>query len=238
MADETGGPIDASEVESTVTDDTSGGASAVRLSRAYTRLLEKARAIPTERQEVLGHMAWWSGAETKEGTPVFVVAPRGFDGQLEGTVDMWELLLYATTLMHEHVVEQNRTYAAVWIQAGDHRMWPLSAWKFRRALHKRFFDNVDAVHAVHPSMTVRLYELVLWPFVEDSFWDRFITHERIEFVGSHFDVDKLGLPQDLFEYDGLLDAESRLFTEQASIMVGGAGFSLEAQVPQSSSAAH
>merc|ERR1711908_184659 len=135
---------------------------------------------------------------------------------------MWKLLAYAASEMHDHVVDQGRRYAAVWVQAGDHKIWSFSAWSFRRTLHARYFENVDTIHVVHPSWAVRFYEIALWPIVGEDFWNRFFTHERVEFLSTHMDMAKLGLPRDVEEYDAFLDEESKFISEHSALLTAGA----------------
>jgi len=49
-----------------------------------------------------GGIVWSSpDVQTKMGAKVFVLAPRGPDGNTECFIDMWALFAYAVTLMHE-----------------------------------------------------------------------------------------------------------------------------------------
>jgi len=66
---------------------------------------------------------------------------------------------------------------------------------------------------VHPSWTVRLLRLFLWPVASEEFWDIFYAHERIEFLDTVVSLNALGLPADIFEYDKFLDDESRFVVE-------------------------
>merc|ERR1711920_989677 len=137
------------------------------------------------------------------------------------------LLSYAVAELHDHVVEQAKKYSVVWVQANDQRMWSLSMWRFKRSMHPMFFENVHEVHVVHPSWGLRFYVLLLWPTAEESFWDRFISHERVEFLSSHLRVPKLMLPADIMEYDKDLDREPPvMMPEHAGLVMNrDAGFS-------------
>jgi len=190
--------------------------------RAYSALLKLGRQIASGKDEPeYSRMAWWSDASTKEaGAPVFVVAPRGPDGDLEHQVDMWKLLAYSVSQMNEHVVDQGLPYALVWVQLSDHRIWSFSALWFQRSLHAAFSSNLDAVHVVHPSWGVRWLRLALWPLVAEEMWDHFYSHERIEFLESYVNLDKLNLPGDLYEYDKFLDEYAKLQCEEAQVHLG------------------
>lgn len=181
----------------------------------YERVLKKGQGLPSEAKAAYSKMAWWSDA-TITGTQarIFVLAPRGPDGDVTTHVDMWELMEYALEKMHGHVVEQNKPFAVVWVQQNDHRMWAFSAWYLRSLLHEKYGANLDAVHVVHPSWSVRWLRLALWPFANDEFWDRFHAHERIEFLDEFVNLDKLALPQDIYQYDKFLDERAKQMLDE------------------------
>lgn len=187
----------------------------------YSRLLARGQGLSQDERNLFGRMAWWSEAETAPGVRVLVLVPRGLDGSMDGSVDMWKLLSYVVSELHERVVQRDERYSIVWVQANDHRMWSVSLWRFRRSMHAKYFENVHEVHVVHPSWAARVYALLLWPWAEESFWDRFISHERVEFLSSHLNVEKLMLPRDVADYDEYLDKESHAMSEQAALLVGG-----------------
>lgn len=141
-------------------------------------------------------------------------------------IDMWKLLGYAMTQMHDHVVRRNKRYTLLWVTLGDHRLWPWQVMNVYRNIHQRYVDNLDAIHIVHPSWTViGLRLLVLWPlerFLPKDFWDRFHSHDRIEFLDmAGFDLKKLDLPQDLIQFDKELDVRAEEQMRMASDMMGG-----------------
>eukprot|EP00928_Gymnodinium_smaydae_P025116 TRINITY_DN20112_c0_g1_i2.p1 TRINITY_DN20112_c0_g1~~TRINITY_DN20112_c0_g1_i2.p1 ORF type:complete len:294 (+),score=61.22 TRINITY_DN20112_c0_g1_i2:39-884(+) len=188
---------------------------------AYRAAVLEGRALADEQRRRFAAMAYWSAAEVEGGARVFVLAPRGDDGDLDGGVDMWALLHYALSVMHDHVVEQRRPFALVWILAGDHRLWTCSAFRLRRTLHDAYTEKIVEFHMVHPSWAVRLIQLALWPVVSESFWDRVFCHERIEFLSSHVSIPRLQLPADIVEFDKFLDKEQQLMTEQGAMLSGG-----------------
>eukprot|EP00933_Yihiella_yeosuensis_P046174 TRINITY_DN41666_c0_g1_i1.p1 TRINITY_DN41666_c0_g1~~TRINITY_DN41666_c0_g1_i1.p1 ORF type:complete len:282 (-),score=14.57 TRINITY_DN41666_c0_g1_i1:36-881(-) len=192
------------------------------LVAAYEGLLEEGRNLPADLQEAFSRMCWWSDATGPNGSDVFVLIPRGLDGQLDGPVDIWRLFVFALTRMHDLVVRDNRSFTLVWVQAGDHKLWLWSALQLTRKLHERYRQNLVSLHVVHPSWTIRAVELLLWPIVEEEFWDIFQCHERVEFLGTYFDLDKLALPGDVMEYDSFLDKEAEFLTQTAGDLQGQA----------------
>ena len=117
---------------------------------------------------------------------------------------------YATSLLHEHVVERNQRYILIWVQMNDHRFSILELVKLYRGLPQKYLDNLDALHVVHPSWSVRLLRLALWPICPVGFWDRFEAHERIEFLpeeclGGSLAKLHAALPKELIDYDKYLD---------------------------------
>lgn len=180
------------------------------------------RSIARKEQAKFEQMAWWSNAQTKRGARVFVVCARDPDAGLEAYLDMRKLRAYSVFKMHEHVVSQDKKYAVVWAQLNDHRVWPIPALRFKRSLPKRYANNLEAIHVVHPSWSVRILRLCLWPIASEEFWDQFQSHERIEFVEPYVDrMKKLGLPDDLYEYDRFLDKQAEEMSKQAAQQMGG-----------------
>jgi len=189
-------------------------------STAYRDLVLAGRGLCDADRAKFEYMAWWSEAITSNGTRVFVLAPRGADGELEGSVDMWRLLTFAVSLMNNHVVDEDKKFAIVWIQTGDPRVQAWSAWQFRRSLHDKYFSNLEAIHVVHPSWSLRCIQLFTWLLSRSEAWECFYNHERIEFLDAHMDLKKLGLPTDVYEYDQVLDKEADLMSEQAALQMG------------------
>eukprot|EP00747_Dinoflagellata_sp_TGD_P169698 gnl/TRDRNA2_/TRDRNA2_199370_c0_seq1.p1 gnl/TRDRNA2_/TRDRNA2_199370_c0~~gnl/TRDRNA2_/TRDRNA2_199370_c0_seq1.p1 ORF type:complete len:350 (+),score=94.15 gnl/TRDRNA2_/TRDRNA2_199370_c0_seq1:42-1091(+) len=164
-------------------------------------------------------MAWWTDAETKKtGERVFVIAPRGPNGMVEWYVDMDQLLAFVVFNLHDHVVTKNKRYSIIWDQLSDHRVFPFQALSFKKCLHERYAENLGAVHVVHPSWSTRFLRLFLWPIASEEFWDYFLMHERIEFMDRDFDLRKLELPPDLYEFDKFLDKQAAEIAEQAAKM--------------------
>lgn len=188
---------------------------------AYRKMVAAGKGLSTEKQELYAKMAWWSSAKTKSGTRVFILAPRGPGGDIDYYVHMWELLAFAVSLMHDKVVKENERYAVIWAQCSDHRIWPWTARRFQLALHPKLVANLECLHVVHPSWTIRALRLALWPIARDEFWDQFECHERIEFLDTHIDMHSLKLPQDLYKYDKFLDEQAAQMSEQASKQMSG-----------------
>jgi len=192
------------------------------MEESYKKLIKAARSLPEKRQDELSKMAWWSPAtDRNNGTRIFVLAPRGADGDTECYIDMWTLLAYMLSQLHDHVVVKDQRYVIVWCMFSDHRVGPLSALSFRAHLQERYRKNLDAVHVVHPSWTIRVIRLALWPLADDEFWNVFESHERIEFLDSHTNLKKLALPRDIYEYDQFLDKEAEQMTQQAAKQMQG-----------------
>jgi hypothetical protein len=191
-------------------------ASNTRPASKYECLVRDGRALSAAEQDTFGSMAWWSESPAKSGEKVFIVVPYapaadepgGVVGPAED-VNMWKLLAYVLSQMHDHVVQENQPYSVIWIQLNDHRVSSWSAWSFKRSLHQRYSENLRTFHVVHPSWSIRLLRLFLWPISSEEFWDHFVSHERIEFLDTFVDVESLGLPRDICEYDTFLDAEAK-----------------------------
>jgi hypothetical protein len=190
-------------------------------TKNYEEIRKLAKELTPEEKAACERMAWWSEAETKAGARVFVVAPRGPHGNTECYIDMWALFGYTLDQMHDHVIERGGKYAVVWCQFSNHRVWPLSAHFFRKLLPLKYDRGLEVLHVVHPSWTVRLLRLALWPFASDEFWDQFESHERIEFLDSHLSLKKLALPSDIIEYDQWLDKQAAEASKNAAKQMNG-----------------
>ncbi|CAJ1338471.1 unnamed protein product [Effrenium voratum] len=195
-------------------------------AQRYEQLLEVGRGVPErKREEWYDRLAWWSEVPTKKGAKVFVFAPRGPGGETEYPISMRELLGYALLKMDKVVVEEDSTFAVVWVQENDHRLWPVQAWRLSESLHERYGNNLEAVHVVHPSWTVRFLRLLFWPLASEEFWDYFQSHERVEFLDVALDMRRFRLPKDIVEYDKWLDKQAEeLHKQQASKQGLGGSF--------------
>lgn len=190
----------------------------------YREMTLAGRGVPQKRKEWYEKLAWWSDCKTKQGGRIFVLVPRGPKGEHDVWIHMWELLQFATSKMHGHVVTENKPFAVVWVQFGDHRIWLPTINKFQNSLHPNYAKNLEAVHVVHPSWGVRVLRLVLWPIAPDDFWDRFHAHERVEFLETFVSLQKFTLPKDVYDYDKWLDKQALEMSEQAKDrMFGGMG---------------
>eukprot|EP00931_Biecheleriopsis_adriatica_P000484 TRINITY_DN100517_c0_g1_i1.p1 TRINITY_DN100517_c0_g1~~TRINITY_DN100517_c0_g1_i1.p1 ORF type:complete len:283 (-),score=70.03 TRINITY_DN100517_c0_g1_i1:65-913(-) len=193
-----------------------------RADKRYEELLALGRAVtPRKREDWYDRLLWWSEVKTKRGARVFVLAPRGPQGETEYAINMWELIAYALTKMHDAVVLEDTPFALVWVQQNDHRVWPWSAWRLSESLHARYSKNLEAIHVVHPSWTVRVLRLLLWPLASEEFWDYFYAHERIEFLDMALDMKKFRLPKDICEYDKWLDQQAQELHKQQAAKYGG-----------------
>jgi len=196
------------------------------LAPVYQDLIIMGAKLAKTEEAKFEKMAWWSQAQTTDGARIFVVCARDPDRGPEAYFDMRELRAYSTFKLHEHVVTQNKRYAVVWAQLNDHRVWPLSALIFKNCLPQRYADNLDAIHVVHPSMTVRFMRLALWPVASEEFWDQFHSHERIEFLAPHVNqMKKLLLPDDLYKYDKWLDKQAEEMSRKANQQMGSGRWS-------------
>eukprot|EP00929_Paragymnodinium_shiwhaense_P071143 TRINITY_DN36147_c0_g1_i1.p1 TRINITY_DN36147_c0_g1~~TRINITY_DN36147_c0_g1_i1.p1 ORF type:complete len:292 (+),score=51.45 TRINITY_DN36147_c0_g1_i1:83-877(+) len=194
--------------------------SSADISAKYGELRRRGEALSKKEKEEYAGMAWWTDAKTKNGARVFVLAPRGPGGDLTYDVPMMDLLAYVLTVMHEAVVVNEEQYAVVWAQGSDHRLWPWQAWRFKQSLPDAYRDGLEAVYVVHPSWTVRGLRLALWPFASEEFWDYFECEERLEFLESRIDLKAVKLPQDLYEYDKILDEQADSLSKQAASQMG------------------
>eukprot|EP00421_Protoceratium_reticulatum_P067802 CAMPEP_0168425388 /NCGR_PEP_ID=MMETSP0228-20121227/35299_1 /TAXON_ID=133427 /ORGANISM="Protoceratium reticulatum, Strain CCCM 535 (=CCMP 1889)" /LENGTH=263 /DNA_ID=CAMNT_0008439381 /DNA_START=61 /DNA_END=852 /DNA_ORIENTATION=+ len=198
----------------------------VRLQE-YRDIIVQGRKVADKRKDWYEKLAWWSDCKTKRGARIFVVVPRGPRGEHDTWIYMWELLSFAASRMHEHVVTEDKPFAIVWVQFGDHRMWSAQTTRFRNSLHPKYAKNFEALHVVHPSWTVRVLRLLLWPVAPDEFWDRFHCHERVEFLEPFIDMRKFRLPKDVYEHDKWLDKQALEMNEQAKNRgLGGMGGSM------------
>merc|ERR1711924_558163 len=158
------------------------------------------------------------------GAKVFVVAPRGPGGDNECYIDMWNLICYCLEQMHDRVVERGEMFAVVWVQMSNHRIWPVTAMMLKRQLHERYGRFLEALHVVHPSWSVRVLRLGLWPIASEEFWDQFECHERVEFLEPGINLRKLALPQDIYEYDKFLDKQAEEMSKQMASQMHGGSF--------------
>ncbi|CAE8632170.1 unnamed protein product, partial [Polarella glacialis] len=55
---------------------------------AYQGLLEEGQQLSPDAQQAFSRMAWWSDAVDATGAEVFMLVPRGEDGELGGALDM------------------------------------------------------------------------------------------------------------------------------------------------------
>lgn len=177
----------------------------------YAKLLSDGRGLTEVERAVFRKMAWWSRATTKRGAKVFVLAPSD---SIRG-MDMQRLLVYSLSIMHEHVVTEDQRFAIVWVQLSEQRVWPLSAMQLKASLHEMYTKNLEVMHVVHPSWTLRFLELALLPFAENAFWEKFQVHERLEFLEDYVDLKALELPREFYEFDRYLDREAELLQRQA-----------------------
>ncbi|CAE8612811.1 unnamed protein product [Polarella glacialis] len=190
--------------------------------KRYSALTAQGAKVPEKKQkEWYDKLAWWTDAQTKLGARIFVLAPRGPQGEAESYVDMSELLGFALSKMHQTVVVEDQKYALVWVQLSDHRVWPWTPLQIMDSLDPRYSKNLEAVHVVHPSWMVRFLRLALWPIASEEFWDLFWAHERIEFLDSHVDMKKFRLPKDVQDYDKFLDQQASELNKQQAAKYGG-----------------
>mmetsp|Transcript_72418 Transcript_72418/g.183265 ORF Transcript_72418/g.183265 Transcript_72418/m.183265 type:complete len:270 (-) Transcript_72418:70-879(-) len=192
----------------------------------YRELLVRGRGISEKQRQWYDKLCFWSDAPTKQGGRIFVLAPRGPRGQTEYSIDIWELLAYSLTKLHDHVVTDAKPFAIVWVQLSNHRLGLLGLRRLRVSLHPNYLSNLEAVHVVHPSWAVRMLRVALWPIAEDDYWERFHSHERVEFLDSHIDTRKFRLPKDIYEYDKYLDKQAMEINDQANKKFGGGGSGL------------
>ena len=139
-------------------------------------------------------------------------------------INMRELLGFALSKMHKVVAEEDERFAVVWVQESDHRVGPWFAWRFSESLHESYGKNLEAIHVVHPSWSVRFLRLFLWPLANDDFWDYFHSHERIEFLDVALDMRKFRLPKDIVEYDQWLDKQAEELHKQQAMKHGQGSF--------------
>jgi len=188
---------------------------------AYRELILKGRKVSEKQRYWYDKLCWWSDEPTKGGSRIFVLAPRGPKGQTDYPIDMSEFIAYCLTKLHDHVVTEQRRFAIVWVQLSDHRLGTLALRRLKASLHPGYLRRLEAVHVVHPSWAVRILRILLWPIAEDEFWDRFHSHERIEFMDSHIDMQKFRLPKDIYEYDKWLDKQAQETNQEAAKRFGG-----------------
>lgn len=189
----------------------------VRQAR-YEELVAKGQQVPeVKKEDWYERLAWWSEVKTKKGSKVFVIAPRGPSGETDYYINMREFLGFALSKMHKTVIEEEQRYAVVWVQESDHRVGPWMAWRFSESLPESYAKNLEAVHVVHPSWTVRFLRLILWPLASEDFWDYFHSHERIEFLDVALDLRKFRLPKDIVEYDQWLDKQAEELHKQQAM---------------------
>lgn len=196
-----------------------------RLQR-YREMVAAGRKIEDKKKDWYEKLAWWSDVKTKGGGRIFALVPRGPRGEIDMWIDMWELLCFAVGKMHEHVVSEDKPFAIVWCQFGDHRLFFPTLSRVRNSLHPKFAKNFEALHIVHPSWGIRLLRLALWPIAPDEFWDAFHAHERVEFLDPAIVTESPDfrlLPRDVYEHDKWLDQQAKEMNEQAKQRGGFGG---------------
>lgn len=169
-------------------------------SLRYDGLLREARSLSDAEKARFAEMVWWSEQVQSTGEKCIIIVPNIDDG-----TDILKLLSYAVCKMHDHVVVESKPFSVAWIQMSDHQISTWSAWSLKRSLHEKYGENLQVFHVVHPSWTVRLLRLALWPIVSEDFWDHFDSHERIEFLDGVISLNEL--PKRIFEYDTFLDQD-------------------------------
>lgn len=187
----------------------------------YMQLLSDGRAMGTEERAAFHSMAYWSHAKTNQGAGIFIVAPQDIVVRGEKLpVCMRRLTAYALSVLHEHVVKEDKRFVLVWVQFNSLGMWPLSAWKLKNSLHGMYAKNADAVHIVHPSLTSRFVELGLCvsssPLLE-KIAEKLYCHERVAFLARYFDLQALALPREAYEYDEVLDRQAEMARFQTEL---------------------
>lgn len=199
----------------------SRGMSTSKPPSGYAELLEEGWAMSAEVRAACHRLAWWSHEKTLQGASIFVLAPRELDvGGDKLRLSMHRLIAYALSVLHEHVVKQDKRFVLVWVQLNDLGMWPHSAWKLKNSLHGMYAKNVDAVHVVHPSWTTRVVELALCASSTPSLeriGEKLYCHERLRFLEKYFSLKALGLPSDMYDHDDLLDIKAEMARRQAEI---------------------
>jgi len=194
----------------------------------YQKLLLRGRRLPAAKKQFYAKLAWWTPAKTKSGARIFVVAVREIEVSEDVPhIDMWDLASYVLYLLHDPVVSKHIKYAIVWAQYSEHRAWPRLAYRFKTMLPAPYRDRIEAVHVVHPSWTVRILRLLLWPVASEEFWDYFYSHERVEFLDTVVDIKALKLPDDLHRYDKFLDTQAQEMSEQARRQMGHHGYGMD-----------
>lgn len=190
---------------------------------AYQTLLMDGQTLPRGVSDSFAKMAWWHECKSKDGVHIFVMAPRGPWEHLEKHVDMWKFISYCVCQLHSHVVSSNKSYSIILFQFNTQRMWTWSMISLKRQLHPRYVQNLKSLHVVHPSWSLRMLGLVLWPVAEDELWDWFVQHERVEFLHNIVDLKNFALPGDIYKYDKFLDEEARSQKPPTHSGFGGSG---------------
>lgn len=128
--------------------------------------------------------------------------------------------------MHESVVASDRPYTIIWV-CNNLEASQLGYFWFRRQykmVPHEFHKNMRCLAIVHPGLTTRMTLLLLSYMLKQSFWDKLIYADRIEFLDEVVDPKALQLPKDLYDYDRMLDQEAAMMAEQH--FTGSGGFAV------------
>jgi hypothetical protein len=186
----------------------------------YDALLSEGMKLSDQDCAAYHRMVWWSDSLTAEGSRIFVLAPLNLDDLTDAfccclpRLNMRRLVAYVVRIMHEHVVKQDKAFAVVWLQLNELRLSPLKMWQMKHRFHAMYAKNLEVMHIVHPSWTIRCLELAsfcdFWPFAENCM-EKVHVHERIEFLARHIDLQALALHAEFFDHDEFLEMQNELF---------------------------
>merc|ERR1712194_565217 len=198
----------------------------------YESLLAQAATLDAARRRWYEKLCWWCDVTTKEGADIFVIAPRGPQGQADYAIDLWDFVAYCVSKMHERVVGDGKRFAVVWVQLNNHRFWQWGLRWLLQGIDPSYHRHLEALHVVHPSWAVRFLRLCLWPIAEESLWSRFHAHERIEFLETAIDMKAFRLPKDIYTFDKYLDTQAKEMQDQAAKKFGSGSMPGAADVQQ------
>jgi len=191
----------------------------------YVRLYKQAKAIESESgfgdMKKLGAVRLAKKPD-KHGRPIFVFTP----GNLPTGVDLERVVMYGILLMHDTVMRDNGEYTALWV-CNNLESSQLGYFWFRRTYKMvpyEYRKNMRCLTLLHPGISVRLLLLLLSYMLKDTFWEKLEFAERIEFLDEVVeDPTSLGLQQDYYIYDRILDKEHKEMAERMEKEQMGAG---------------
>ena len=152
--------------------------------------------------------------KTNLGNPCFIFFPQ----HLPDGIDMERVTMYTYTLMHKHVMLQDRSYMVIWVCNNADWLnsklpmsWFFKAW---RATPSVYFERMSVFALLHASVSVRMKMwLSSWTFTlgltSHSLWRKIDFVSRLEYLERYIHVREIKMfPEEIKMHDIDLEAEA------------------------------